>query len=137
MNNPAPGFEAHPNYEVKIEPSNAHVKVLVGETVVADTRAALSVVETKHRPVLYLPMSDVDQGSLTRTETSTYCPFKGHASYWRITTPTATVDDAVWGYKAPFDECEPLTGYVAFYTDKVSMEIDGEVQDASGPGWTD
>jgi uncharacterized protein (DUF427 family) len=137
MSNQAPGFEAHPNYEVKIEPSSAHVRALVGDTVVADTKAALAVTESRHRAVWYLPMTDVDQALLTRTDTSTYCPFKGHASYWSIATPDVNLEDAVWSYEAPFDECQPLTGYVAFYTDKVALEVDGEPLESVAPGWTD
>lgn len=137
MSNPAPGFEAHPNYEVKIEPSSARVRVLVGHTVIADTRAALSVAESRHRPVWYLPMGDVERSLLERTDTSTYCPFKGHASYWSISGPDGTLPDAVWSYEEPFDECRPLAGYVAFYPDKVTLEVDGDAQESAAPGWTD
>lgn len=137
MSNPAPGFEAHPDYRVIIEPSSAHLRALVGDTVVADTRSPLSVTESKHRPVWYVPLSDVDQTLLTRTDTSTYCPFKGYASYWSIRTPDAIVEDALWSYEAPFDECEPLAGYVAFYTDKVAVEVDGQPLESVAPGWTD
>jgi uncharacterized protein (DUF427 family) len=137
MSNSAPGFESHPNYEVLIEPSTAHVRALVGDTVVADTRSALSVTESKHRPVWYLPLSDLDQALLTRTDTSTYCPFKGHASYWTITTPDADLADALWSYETPFDECQPLAGYVAFYTDRVALEVDGKPLESVAPGWVD
>jgi uncharacterized protein (DUF427 family) len=137
MSNAAPGFDTHPNYEVKIEASTARVRALVGDTVVADTTNALAVTESRHRPVWYLPMQDLDQALLTRTDTSTYCPFKGHASYWSIATSEAAVEDAIWGYEAPFDECQPLLGYVAFYTDKVQLEVDGAPLEAVAPGWTD
>ena len=137
MSNSAPGFEAHPNHEVKIEPRSAHVRALVGEAVIADTKAALAVTESRHRPVWYLPLADVDQTLLTRTDTTTYCPFKGHASYWSIGTPDVSLQDAVWGYETPFDECQPLAGYVAFYTDKVALEVDGEFLESAAPGWTD
>ena len=137
MSNQAPGFESHPNYEVKIEPSGARVRALVGDTVVADSTAALAVTESRHRAVWYLPMTDVDQALLTRTDTSTYCPFKGHASYWRIATPDVSLEDAVWSYETPFDECQPLAGYVAFYTDKVALEVDGEPLESVAPGWSE
>ena len=41
MNNSAPGFQQHPNYEVHIEPEPAHIRVLVGDTVIADTQDAV------------------------------------------------------------------------------------------------
>tara|TARA_Y100000031_G_C8094003_1_gene325539 strand:- start:601 stop:750 length:150 start_codon:yes stop_codon:yes gene_type:complete len=45
--------------------------------------------------------------------------------------------DVMWAYLAPFDECMPLAGYVAFYTERVDLEIDGELASRQGPGWID
>ena len=125
MSNPAPGFEKHPHYAVDIDAKDLHLRVLAGTTVIADTTRALAVTETKHQPVWYLPLADVDASIITATETSTFCPFKGHASYWTIATAEGNLDDVMWGYREPFDECLPLKGYVAFYTDRVEVEIDG------------
>ena len=136
MNNSAPGFQKHPNYEVNIEASPAHIRVLVGDTVLADTQNAVAVTETKHRPVLYLPREDVNESLLAASETSTHCPFKGDASYWSVTTDDDTLNDVMWSYLTPFDECLALQGYVSFYTDRVQLEIDGELQAKVGPGWT-
>ncbi len=136
MNNSAPGFQQHPNYEVHIEPEPAHIRVLVGDTVVADTQNAVAVTETRHRPVLYLPREDLEESLLSATETTTHCPFKGDASYWSVTTSEGTLIDVMWSYLTPFDECLPLQGYVSFYTDRVQLEIDGELQAKVGPGWT-
>lgn len=136
MSQPAPGFIKHPDYEVNIEPSQGHVRILVGTNVVADTHNALAVTESRHNPVWYLPMADVHRSLLRPSETSTYCPFKGHASYWSIITPDQELPDSVWGYEQPFAECEPLLEHVAFYTDRVTLEIDGVVQADKGPGWS-
>lgn len=133
----APGFEKHPDYQVDITASDRHVRVLVGDCVIADTRNALAVQESKHHPVWYLPLADVNTDLLTATETSTYCPFKGQASYWSIHTPQEELTDAVWSYRSPYSECLALQDYVGFYTDKVVMEIDGEREGADGPGWSD
>jgi len=129
----APGFEKHPDYQVNINASDRHVRVLVGDCVIADTRSALEVRESKHHPVWYLPLADVNTDFLTATETSTYCPFKGHASYWSIRTPHEELTDAVWSYQSPYRECLALQDYVGFYTNKVVMEIDGAREGADGP----
>ncbi len=136
-NEKAPGFEKHPDYQVNITTSDRHVRVLVGDCVIADTRNALAVQESKHQPVWYLPLADVATDLLTATETSTYCPFKGHASYWSIHTPQEELTDAVWSYQEPYTECLALQGYAGFYTNKVVLEIDGEREGADGPGWSD
>ncbi|MEZ5560348.1 MAG: DUF427 domain-containing protein [Pseudomonadales bacterium] len=138
MNQPAPGFSNHPNYRVDIAPADARLRILVGGQAIADTREALLVTETRHRPVWYLPMADVDAGVIRATETSTYCPFKGHASYWTVQVGDQVLEDVLWGYQDPYQECEPLRGYVSFYTDRVLLEIDGVSHSGpdSGPGRT-
>jgi uncharacterized protein (DUF427 family) len=128
MNNPAPGFAKYPAHRVVATQTPRHVRVLVGDVVIADTRAALEVEESRHDPAWYFPPGDVDQSVLTSTESSTYCPFKGHASYWTIDAAGEHLEDAVWAYLAPYDECRSLAGYFAFYRDRVRLEVDGEVQ---------
>jgi uncharacterized protein (DUF427 family) len=128
MSNPAPGFSKHPNHRVVATQSPRHVRVLVGDAVIADSRAAFQVEESQHHPVWYFPPDDVDQRVLRPTETTTYCPFKGHASYYAIDAGGQSLEDAVWSYLAPFDECRALAGYYAFYADQVSLEVDGQPQ---------
>ena len=136
MNNPAPGFEKHPGYAVDIEVKDVRLRVLAGATVIADSTHPVAVTETKHHPVWYLPLDDVDASIITATATSTFCPFKGYASYWTISTAHGDLEDVMWSYREPFDECLELKDYVAFYTDRVDLEIDGKVGDRVGPGWT-
>ena len=128
MSNPAPGFTQYPNHRVIVTQKPRHLRALVGGEVVADTRSALEVEESQHDPVWYFPPEDVNQRLLQPTETTTYCPFKGHASYYTIDAGGEHLDDAAWSYLAPFDECRVLAGYVAFYADRVNLEIDGEPQ---------
>ncbi len=137
MANPAPGFVKHPDYEVKIEPLDAHMQVKVGDTVIADSRRAVSVLETRHRPVWYMPLDDVHADLISATQTDTFCPFKGHASYWSVTVDGATVEDAIWAYLEPYDECADIQAFASFYTNKVDLYIDGELMNKDGPGWTD
>jgi len=124
MAGPAPGFLKYPEYQLAIEPSASHVRVLVGDTVIADTRNALLVSEGRHAPVWYLPMESVDPGVIQATDTSTHCPFKGDASYWSIHTGGKALPDVMWSYQTPFDECLPLAGHAAFYADQVTIETD-------------
>ena len=137
MTNPAPGFSKHPGYEVNITPLEATLEVRVGEQLVASSKRAVSILETKHRPVWYMPMADVDASLVVATDTDTYCPFKGHASYWSIQLTDTTVEDAIWAYLTPYDECEEIQGYASFYTNKVDLLIDGELANKDGPGWSE
>lgn len=132
--NPAPGFTRHPGHVVAAVPEPRRVRVLLGERVIADTLAALQVTESRHDPVWYVPPGDVDQALLTATDTSTYCPFKGHASYYSIDTGEQHLADAVWSYRTPYDECRMLQDYLAFYADRVTVEVDGRREGARASG---
>ena len=141
MSESAPGFQKHPGYQVEITPTSDHIRILSGKICLADSQRPIQVTETKHRPVWYLPLADVDSSIIVATDHSTYCPFKGHASYWSVKADAASVDDAslensIWGYLNPYTECEPLLNHVAFYTDRLTLEVNGITQDESGPGWT-
>jgi uncharacterized protein (DUF427 family) len=128
MSNPAPGFAQHPNHRVVATSKPRHVRVLVGDDVVADSRAAFEVEESRHDPVWYFPPEDVNQRLLLPTDSTSYCPFKGHASYYTLDAGGQHLEDVAWSYLAPFDECRMLAGYVAFYADRVTLEVDGEAQ---------
>ena len=123
MANPAPGFAKRPGHRVDIAPCDAHVRVTLGNQLVAESRAPLRLAESTLPSVWYLPLADVNQDLLQRSDTSTYCPFKGHASYWSLNVADEQVPDALWAYEDPYDECAQLAGYVAFYANKVSITV--------------
>jgi len=129
MPNPAPGFAARPDYRVDLVPESRRVKVVFGGMTIADTKAALRVEETGHRPVHYLPEKDVRLDLMRPTEHHTRCPYKGEASYWTIEVPVEggavqQSENAAWAYPSPYDEVKGLAGYYAFYTSRVdSIEL--------------
>lgn len=136
MSNPAPGFKQHPGYMVAIEPLDATLSAHIGDTIIASSQRAVTVLETKHKPVWYIPLEDIEPSFLQASETETYCPFKGSAAYYNVRIdPGNVIEDAIWTYPSPYDECLELAGYASFYTNKVDVRIEGELADKSGPGW--
>ncbi len=121
MANPAPGYATKPDHRVDLLPETKRVRVTFAGTVIADSSAALRVEETGHGPVHYLPEKDVRLDLLRPTEHKTYCPFKGDCSYWTIEVGGGKrqSDNAVWGYRAPYDEAAGLAGHYAFYQSRV------------------
>jgi uncharacterized protein (DUF427 family) len=66
----------------------------------------------------------VVQDRLTRTDTGTYCPFKGEASYYSVTTSAGdTVDDVIWTYEQPYPAVAAIAGHVAFYPNKADISV--------------
>ena len=121
--NPAPGFVKKPEHKVRLIPADKRVLVTLGGETVADSAAALLCEETGHDPVYYVPMVDIRADAFTPTSRSTYCPYKGKASYWSITAGEIRAENAAWSYDLPYDECSALTKHVAFYGDKVDVRI--------------
>ena len=128
MANPAPGYATKPEHRVDLLPEARRVRVTFAGTVIADSRAALRVEETGHGPVHYVPEKDVRLDLLQATEHKSYCPFKGDCSYWSVELDGGAAgrrsENAVWGYRAPYDEAVGLAGHYAFYQSRVdSIEV--------------
>jgi uncharacterized protein (DUF427 family) len=117
-----------PDHPITIEKTGQRVLVRVGAHVVADTTRALTLHEAGHPPVQYIPMEDVDPTLLAASDTQTYCPYKGDASYYSITLPRGQDDegqpvDAVWSYREPYQAVAPIAGHVAFYSTKAEIAV--------------
>jgi uncharacterized protein (DUF427 family) len=111
----APG----PDHPIAIEANPSRVVVTAGGRVVADTRDALTLREAAYPAVQYIPRRDVDMAALTRSEHTTYCPYKGDASYYSIPAGGDRSLNAVWTYETPFEAMAQIKDYVAFYPDRV------------------
>jgi uncharacterized protein (DUF427 family) len=109
----------NPDHPISIEPNRARVVVKVGGKIIADTSGALTLREASYPPVQYIPRRDVDMAALTRSEHSTYCPYKGDASYYGIPAGGDRSRNAVWTYETPFEAMSEIKDYVAFYPDRV------------------
>ena len=77
--------------------------------------------EASYQPVHYIPPCDVDMAALTRTETRTYCPYKGEASYFNIPAGGERSADAVWSYEEPHESVAVIKDLVAFYSNRVDL----------------
>jgi hypothetical protein len=58
-----------------------------------------------------------------RTDHHTICPFKGEADYWTLVAGDPPLENVVWAYRTPLDEVAGLAGYVAFYPDRLAVEL--------------
>ena len=120
-----PVLEPTVEHPITINPTGARVVVRVNGDVVADTHDALQLQESTYPAVQYIPLKDVVQDRLARTDTSTYCPYKGDARYYSVTTAAGdTVDDAIWTYDEPYPAVGAIAGHVAFYPDKADVSVE-------------
>lgn len=126
-------LEPTTEHPITINPSQARVVVRVNGEVVADTRNALQLRESSYAAVQYIPLENVVQELLSRTDTSSYCPYKGEACYYSVTTAGGdAVDDAIWTYERPYPAVAAIAGHVAFCPDKAEIAVEPD-QDIAGP----
>ena len=118
-----PVLEPTAEHPITVNPTGKRVVVRVNGEIVADTNEALQLQESTYPAVQYIPFKDVVQDVLTRTDTSTYCPFKGDAGYYSVTTGAGTVDDAIWFYEQPYPAVAAIAGHAAFYPDKAEITV--------------
>lgn len=128
---PGPGQESVWDYPrpPRVEPTGELVRVELGGVVLVETRRALRVLETSHPPAYYLPSGDFAPGSLVDAAGgSTWCEFKGTATYLDVVGGGRTLQRAAWTYPEPSRGFEDLRGHVALYPGRMDLvSVDGEV----------
>lgn len=113
-----------PEHPITIEPSSRRVRVVVAGEPIAETISALVLKEAAYPEVFYVPRADVDESKLVRSETESYCPYKGDCSYFSVKTDDGVVDDAAWSYEEPFEAVAQISGHLAFYPNRVDLQLD-------------
>ena len=111
-----------PDHPISITPNPRRVRVTAGDVVIAESAKALTLKEAKYPAVQYVPRADANMALLERTDRTTHCPYKGEASYYSIKAGGKTLENAIWTYETPFPAMAEITGYLAFYPDKVTIE---------------
>ncbi len=108
-----------PDHPISIERNPRRVVVTLGGKVIVDTTEALVLREASYPAVLYIPRTAIDMAGLERSETTSYCPYKGDASYFSIPAGGARSIDAIWTYEAPYESVAEIRDHLAFYPDRV------------------
>ncbi|MEL6680278.1 MAG: DUF427 domain-containing protein [Pseudomonadota bacterium] len=90
--------------------------------VIAESNAALELVEGDYPPVIYFPREDVAMPFLDPSETTSTCPHKGKATYFSLVAKSGVIQDAAWSYESPHDGVSRIAGHIAFYPSKATVE---------------
>jgi uncharacterized protein (DUF427 family) len=114
-----------PYKRVDVLRSSRHVVVRIDGTVVADSTSPTLLFETSLPTRYYLPKTDVRMDLLRSTDSSSQCPYKGTAEYCTATVDGTEHPDIAWWYRHPTRESLPIAGLLAFYNEKVDLEVDG------------
>jgi len=114
-----PRLTPGPSHPITVEPYAGRVVVTFAGQVVADTTHAYTLQESTYPAVRYIPRGDVAEGVLERTEQTSYCPYKGDASYYSVKVGDQVAENAIWTYEDPYEPVADIKDYVAFYPDRV------------------
>jgi uncharacterized protein (DUF427 family) len=100
----------------RVEPANRRIRVELGGETIVDTLRAHRVLETTHPPVYYVPPEDIASGALVASgDRTTFCEWKGVASYYDVVAGGKRAERAAWTYSGPTRGFEVIRDAVAFY----------------------
>jgi uncharacterized protein (DUF427 family) len=114
----SPGHRDHPEHKVLEKPVRGKMRAQLGADVLAESSSVIEVAEDDNPPRYYFPRADVRMDRMTPSDTRTYCPFKGEASYFSMELGDGPLPDAAWTQETPYDEHAALKSRVAFYSEK-------------------
>jgi uncharacterized protein (DUF427 family) len=114
-----------PYKRIDILNSTRTIKVALDGVTLAESSNPLFLLETSLRPRYYLPPTSIKWEYLTKSDTETYCPYKGRSNYYNVNINGKQYKDLVWYYVYPTMESGPIAGHLCFYNEKVDIWIDG------------
>ena len=129
---PLHGHARDPYSRIDVRETTRHVRVSLHGELVAESRRAKVLFEAGLPPRWYLPREDVRMELLEDSDKQTTCAYKGFASYWSV----GEEDDVAWTYLDPLHDAQPVQGMVAFFNERVDLEVDGEPQKRPQTQWS-
>lgn len=122
-------YPPNPYHRVDCRPTKRRLRVEIAGTTLVDTDDTVILFETALEPRLYVDPSHVRTDLLRQTDTSSYCNYKGAATYWSAVVGDAIAVDMAWSYPDPPPESLPIKGFLSF--DAARADVYAELPAAS------
>jgi uncharacterized protein (DUF427 family) len=120
-----------PYHRIDVIRTDRHIRVSLDGELLAETTRALALFESNLPTRWYMPLEDV-VSELEPSDKITLCPYKGSASYYSVNGHK----DLIWYYADPLPEVGRIKGLVAFFNEKVDLELDGEAEERPVTAWS-
>ena len=117
-------YPPNPYHRVDCRPTNRRLTVDVAGTLLVDTDDTVIVFETALAPVLYVRPDLVRTDLLRRTDSTSYCNYKGYATYWAAVIGDTVVEDVAWSHDDPLAESDLLRGHFSFDLTRADVVAD-------------
>lgn len=101
-------------YGISVEPLSGRIAIYRDDVLLAESRFAKVMYETRLPPTVYVPRNDVCIDLGEETELQTFCPFKGTATYHDILLPDGPLANSVWAYEDALPESAAIQGHIGF-----------------------
>jgi uncharacterized protein (DUF427 family) len=118
-------YPPNPYHRVDCRPTKRRLRVAVSGATLVDTDDTVIVFETALEPRLYVDPAHVRTDVLRPSATSTYCNYKGTATYWTAAIGDTVAEDVAWSYPDPPPESLPIKGFLSF--DATRAEVFAEL----------
>ena len=118
-------YPPNPYHRIDCRPGHRRLRVEVAGTTLVDTDETIALFETSLDPKLYVPKAAARMDLLQRSDTWTYCNYKGDATYWSVTIDDVVVADVAWSYEETYPESSPIQGWLSF--DPERADVDAEL----------
>ncbi len=129
---------AHPRdpfHRIDVLPSSRPVRVELDGMLLAESSRPALLFETMLPTRYYVPREDI-RAALIPSSTTSYCAYKGRASYWSATVGGRLVPDLAWSYEEPLHEAARVRGLVAFFDERVNLSLDGRRRERPITPWS-
>ena len=130
------GHTRDPYSRIDVRETSRHVRVSVDGEPLAETRRAKALFEAGLPPRWYMPADDVRQELLEPSDKQTTCAYKGFASYWHVRVGDRLEEDLVWTYRDPLHDALPVKDMLAFFNERVELEVDGVREQPPKTQWS-
>lgn len=114
-------YPPNPYHRVDCRPTSRRLRVTVAGEPLVDTTDTVIVFETSLEPRLYIDPSHVRTDLLRPSRTTSYCNYKGYATYWSAAVGDAVVEDVAWSYPDPPPETLPVKDFFSFDTTRAEV----------------
>jgi uncharacterized protein (DUF427 family) len=113
--------DLHPDHPLRFEPGQGRWRARYENHVIADSLQAIVLREADYPPVVYFPREAVEMAYMSRSDTTSHCPYKGEASYYTLLMDGVLTEDVAWSYESPIEAAGRIAGRIAFYPNKVEI----------------
>jgi uncharacterized protein (DUF427 family) len=132
---PNVGHPRDPFHRIDVLASSRTVRLeLDGQLLAESSRPAL-LFETMLPARYYLPREDI-RAELIPSTTTSYCAYKGQASYWSATVGGRVIPDLAWTYEEPLHDAARVRGLIAFFDERIDVTLDGHRRERPVTPWS-